>query len=158
MSLRRMSRRSSGSRRLGRRRARSYPHPDGRGPQSGAKPRSAHGPETEIDRGATERGPPPTRRRCHARRTGAQLRRRQEHNFTTRIMTVNPQIELVRLAVAIMMILPSYRFPPILLGKHSERFRSTVCRAFQNRQQLCGLVEARIRPRSDVGNIQLGAP
>ena len=99
-----MSRRSSGSRRLGRRRARSYPHPDGRGPQPGAKARSAHGPETEIDRGAAERGPPPTRRRCHARRTGAQLRRRQEHNFTTRIMTVNPQIELVRLAVAIMMI------------------------------------------------------
>ena len=48
------------------------------------------------------------RRRRAEGATLAELARRygvgKEHNFTTRIMTVNPQIELVRLAVAIMMI------------------------------------------------------
>jgi DNA invertase Pin-like site-specific DNA recombinase len=41
----------------------------------------AHGPETEIDRSAAGRGPPPPGRRCYACRTRAQLRCRQEHDF-----------------------------------------------------------------------------
>ena len=37
-----------------------------RGTQPGAEARAAHGPETEIDRGAAGRSPPPPGRRCHA--------------------------------------------------------------------------------------------
>jgi hypothetical protein len=52
------------------------------GPQPGAEARAAHGPETEIDRGAAGRGPQAAGRRCHACRTRAQLPRRQEYDFT----------------------------------------------------------------------------
>jgi hypothetical protein len=73
---------TGGTWRLGGCRTRSYPHPHGRGPQPGAKARAAHGPQTEIDRGAAGRGPPATGGGCYACRTRAQLRRRQEHDFS----------------------------------------------------------------------------
>jgi DNA invertase Pin-like site-specific DNA recombinase len=57
---------AGGTRRLGGRRARSYPHPYRRRQEPGAETRAAHGPETETDRGAAGRNPPPTRRRRHA--------------------------------------------------------------------------------------------
>jgi hypothetical protein len=40
---------AGGTRRLGRRGARPYPHPHRRGPQPGAEARPAHGPTLEID-------------------------------------------------------------------------------------------------------------
>src|ERR1700724_2785942 len=46
--------------------------------EPGAEARAAHGPQTEIDGGAAGRGPQAARGRCHACRTRAQLRRRQE--------------------------------------------------------------------------------
>ena len=47
------------------------------------KARAAHGPSTEIDRGAAGRGPTATGARRDACRTRAQLRRGQEHDFPT---------------------------------------------------------------------------
>src|SRR5262249_24033085 len=61
--------------------ARSYPHPHRRGPQPGTEARAAHGPETEIDRGAAGRGPQAAGRRCHACGTRAQLPRGPKHDF-----------------------------------------------------------------------------
>jgi hypothetical protein len=55
--------------------------PHRRGPQPGAEARAAHGPTVETDRRAEGRGPTTTSGRCHACRTRAQLRRRQEHDF-----------------------------------------------------------------------------
>src|SRR5271169_2718706 len=52
-----------------------------RGPQPGAEARPAHGPETEIDRGAAGRGPATAGGGRDACRTRAQLRRRKEHDF-----------------------------------------------------------------------------
>jgi hypothetical protein len=57
------------------------PHPHRRGPQPGAEARAAHGPPVEIDAGAAGRGPPATGTGRDARRTRAQLPRRQEHDF-----------------------------------------------------------------------------
>jgi hypothetical protein len=48
-----------------------------------AEARAAHGPETEIDRSAAGQGPQSASGRCYPRRTGAQLWRRQEHDFAT---------------------------------------------------------------------------
>src|SRR5271169_3447775 len=46
----------------------------------------AHGPETEIDRGAAGRGPAATGGGSHPRGTRAQLWRRQEHDFTALVL------------------------------------------------------------------------
>src|SRR4029077_12027216 len=55
-------------------------------PQPGAEARAAHGPETEIDRGAAGRGPAATGGGSHPRGTRAQLWRRQEHDFTALVL------------------------------------------------------------------------
>jgi hypothetical protein len=49
--------------------------------RSRAQKRAAHGPTTEIDRGAAGRGPQATGRGRDACRTRAQLPRWQEHDF-----------------------------------------------------------------------------
>jgi hypothetical protein len=70
---------------LGRRGVRSYPHPHRRGPAPGAEARAAYGPApAEINTGAAGRGPPATCAGRDARRTRAQLRRRQEYDFEAR--------------------------------------------------------------------------
>ena len=54
-------------------------------PRAGAGRRSpaGHEPESEIDRGTAERGPPPTCGGSYPRGTRSQLRCRQEHDFAT---------------------------------------------------------------------------
>jgi len=70
------------SRRTGRRRARSYPHPHRRRPEPRQGPRKAHGPPPFPDTGPTERSHQTARVGRYARRTRPQLQCKPRYDFT----------------------------------------------------------------------------
>jgi DNA invertase Pin-like site-specific DNA recombinase len=64
-------------------------HPHRRRPQPGAEARAANGPAAEIDGGAEGRSAAAARAGRNARRTRAQLRCRQKHDFASHRMSIH---------------------------------------------------------------------